>query len=397
MKWPRITFAESQRSRPDLTERGDNAISCSTSRKRAEQRLRDLDHNYEWRGPNKWRICDRMRKSDPKIAGLRSAQTLPLLRTEAQITGSEDKEKVEFVRKALLEDFPWRAFLQSVATYVDYGFAAFAVNWRIDDDDSARIDELRYLPPSSIRTENIHVSRGSIARIVQTPTTGAEQEVPGEYLLWFAHAKEGDDFTGRPILRAMHKPWFTKERLEVLLPVLVEKMGGVPVFTEQVPLSEEQRAVIDEMGESFVIGERQYIRKPSDVDFELVESHVNVADILEAIRYFDTQLTDVCQAQYLDLGVNQAGSRAYGTTLARHVLRRRAGAGLLHRRRAERPRRPHPPARRLQLPHRRRPAEAALRQRPAHRHPGAGAGAAGARPGRHARSTKRPGSSSAPR
>jgi len=316
VKWPRITLAESKRSRPDLTERGDNDVSCSSSRKLAEQRLRELDHNYEWRGSNKWRICDRMRKSDPKIAGLRSAQTLPLLRTEAQITGSEDEEKVEFVRKALLEDFPWRAFLQSVATYVDYGFAAFAVNWRIDGDESARIDELRYLPPSSIRTENIHVSRGSISRIVQTPITGAEQEVPGEYLLWFAHAKEGDNFTGRPILRAMHKPWFTKERLEVLLPVLVEKMGGVPVFTEQVPLSTEQRAVIDEMGESFVIGERQYIRKPSDVDFELVESHVDVADILEAIRYFDTQLTNVCQAQYLDLGVNQAGSRAYGTTLA---------------------------------------------------------------------------------
>lgn len=304
------------RSRPDTSERGDNGVSWASTRQQAEKRLRELDHNYDWRGSNKWRICDRMRKSDPKISGLRRAQTLPLLRVQAQISESEDEAKTEFVRKALLEDFPWRAFLQTVSTYVDYGFAAFAVNWRVDRDRKYRIAELRHMPCSSIATDDIFIERGAISRIVQKPETGGEFEVPGEYLLWFCHDKEGDDYTGRPILRAMHKPWFTKERLEVLLPILVEKMGGVPVFSEINPLSDAERAKIDAMGESFVLGERQYIRKPADVDFSLVSGAVNVADILEAIRYFDTQLTNVCQAQYLDLGVNQAGSRAYGTTLA---------------------------------------------------------------------------------
>lgn len=304
------------RSRPDTSERGDNGVSWASTRQQAEKRLRELDHNYDWRGANKWKICDRMRKSDPKIAGLRRAQTLPLLRVQAQITESEDAAKVEFVRKALLEDFPWRAFLQTVSTYVDYGFAAFAVNWRVDDDRKYRISELRHMPCSSIATDDIYVERGAISRIVQRPDSGGTFDIPGEYLLWFCHDKEGDDYTGRPILRAMHKPWFTKERLEVLLPILIEKMGGIPVFSEVNPLSDAERAKIDAMGESFVLGERQYIRKPADVDFSLVSGAVNVADILEAIRYFDTQLTNVCQAQYLDLGVNQAGSRAYGTTLA---------------------------------------------------------------------------------
>lgn len=315
MRLPRLSLAERKPS-PDVSERGDDGISYSTLRT-VERRLRDLDHNAEWRGSNKWRICDRMRKSDPKIAGLRSAQNLPLLRAEVTITESEDEDKIAFVRQALLEDFPWRSFLSDCLLSVDYGFSAFAVNWRHDPDGAYRIDELRYLPCHTITPENIFLKRGRIDHVIQTPTYGGTQQtITSEYLLWFAHQNEGAEYTGRPILRAMHKPWYMKERLEILLPILVEKMGGVPLIREVQVLTDAERSKLDEMAASFGIGERMFMRVPDSVEVSLMESKASVSDVLELIRYFDTQLTNVCQAQYLDLGTNQAGSRAYGSTLA---------------------------------------------------------------------------------
>lgn len=281
--------------------------------------MRSLDYAAEWTDSNKWRLIDRMRFSDPKIAGLRRAQNLPLLRASvaiepADVDSTSAVAKADLVRECLIDNFPWRSFVSDACLHLDFGFAPFEVCWRIDEG-RVRVDRLALRPPSSIATTNIFVSAGAISRVVQTPVTGGRYEIPGEKLLWFANDKEGDNFVGRSLLRPMHKPWYEKERLEILLPILAEKMGGVPVFTELVTQDETTRKALDDMGESFALGERQYIRKPADVDFALVASHVATGDLLEAIRYFDTQLTAVCQAQYLDLGTQQAGSRALGTTL----------------------------------------------------------------------------------
>jgi len=312
-----LSLAEGRKSAP-RGEIGDNSVSYARGTGKA-RRLLDTEYLWELRGQSAYTTYDKMRFSDPKIAGLRFAQNLPLLRAGASIEPSdaEDKdavEKAELVQRLLIDDFPWRAFVADTTLCMDYGFSCFEIVWRIEEGEARFRLALR--PSSSIYAEDIYITDGAIDRVVQRPKAGGSLEIPGDRLLWFCHSKEGDDFRGRSILRPMYKPWKLKQEVEVQLAVLIGKMGGVPVFTEHGTLDEDTQAMLDEAGESFGIAAGAFVRKPEDVDLELLASNAKVGEVLEAIKYWDTQLSGVAQAQVLDLGIGQMGSRALGTTLS---------------------------------------------------------------------------------
>lgn len=311
-----LSLAEGRR-RPDTRESGDSSVSYLTGSGKPRPLL-DTEYLWELRGSNAYRVFNRMRMSDPKVAGLRFAQSLPLLRASVVIEPADAKDKdavakAELVTRLLVDDFPWRAFLADTTLALDYGFAAFEIVWRIEDGE-ARC-RLAYRPSASIAANDIFIIDGKIDRVIQRPQGGGQCEIPGDRLLWFAHCKEGDDFRGRSILRPMYKPWKLKQEIEVQLAVLIGKMGGVPVFTEHGTLDAETQATLDEAGASFGIASGAFVRKPEDVDLELLASNAKVGEVLEAIKYWDSQLTSVAQAQVLDLGVNHTGSRALGTTM----------------------------------------------------------------------------------
>ena len=306
--------------RPDTSEIGDSGLGFQQGVGKP-RRLRETEYLFELRGTQAHRTYDRMRFSDPKIDGLRSAQNLPLLRAACTVQPCDPKDKdakakADFVEEALLRQFPWRAFVSDTMLALDFGFAPFEIIWKVREDGKVVVERLAFRPPASIWPQDIFIDKGSIDHVVQRPVTGGVYEIPGEKLIWFCHKKEGDDFRGRPILRPMYKPWKLKEELEVELAVLIGKMGGVPDIETVGSVSEEMAADLDAAGASFGIASGAYIRHTDDAKVTLLASNAKVAEVLEAIRYFDTQLSDVCMAQILDLGVNQAGSRALGTTLS---------------------------------------------------------------------------------
>ena len=321
-----LSLASGGQKHPDTSELGDSSVSYVSGTGKA-RRLLDTEYLWELKGSNAYRKYDQMRFSDPKIAGLRFAQNLPLLRASASIEPAEGgspnakgvienqdaADKAELVQRMLIEDFPWRAFVADTTLSKDYGFAAFEIVWRIEEGEARFRLALR--PASSIASEDIFITDGKIDHVIQRPVAGGQCEIPGERLLWFAHCKEGDDFRGRSILRPMYKPWRLKEELEVQLAVLIGKMGGVPVFTYERTLDAATHALLDEAGESFGIAAGAYLKIPEGVTAELMASNAKVAEVLDAIKYWDTELTSVAQAQVLDLGVGQVGSRALGTTM----------------------------------------------------------------------------------
>lgn len=303
--------------RPDTTEIGSNSVSYGTGPGTA-RRLLDSEYLWELRGYNAYRRYDQMRFSDPKIAGLRFAQVLPLLRAETHIDSvdAEDNEavaKADLVRRLLIDEYPWRAFLADTTLAEDYGYAPFEICW--DTSSGEARCRLAYRPPSSILTENIYVVGGAVDHITQTPIDGGERDIPGEKLVWFCHGKEGDDFTGRSILRPMYKPWRLKCEQEMQLAVNIGKASGVPIFTVPDTLTDEERASLAAAGENFGIAEGAFLIVPEGVEHDFVLGGAKVSEILEAIKYWDSQITEVAQAQVRDLGIGQVGSRALGTTL----------------------------------------------------------------------------------
>ena len=314
-------LAETKRPAADMQEAGDSGMgywgwtSPGTSR-----RIRDLEYLHDLQGMRAYPIYDRMRLSDPKVAGLRYATDLPLLKADVRIESADPKNShcndvKEAVEQALFDKMAnsWRSTLQEILLYRDYGFAPFEIIWNTDEG-KVGIDRLAFRPPGTIWW--IWGSNGRIDKVEQS-VFGHWLTIPGEKLMWFVNRREGENWRGRSILRPMHKPWYQKERLETLLLILIERMGGVPVFKEgnSVAADKKLQAKIDRIIAQFRMGESMGLRLPPDVEFELLPSQAKTSDIVRAIEYYDTQMSNVLLAQVLDLGKTATGSRALGMTM----------------------------------------------------------------------------------
>lgn len=311
----------------DTSEYGSNSVSYAAS-KDGPTRLIDPEYKWQLRGRQGGTMYRRMRWSDPHIWGLRQAQNLPMLQAQATmepapggvknaqgvVENPDAAAKAELAERLLLNDFPWRSFLQDSLLSLDYGFACFEIVWRIEDGEARCRLALR--PSSSILAEDIYVKDGAIDHVVQRPLDGGERTIPGEKLVWFAHQKEGDSFTGRSIMRPMYKPWSIKEELEIELAILVRKGGGVPdIETDDEP-DNETAAKLDDMGRRFGLTPDAFFRHTVETRVKLLAGNVNVGEVLDAIRERNSEITSVCQAQVFDLGTSNSGSRALGTTLS---------------------------------------------------------------------------------
>jgi len=321
-----LSLAETK-PRADTTEYGSNSVSYAAS-KDGPARLIDPEYKWQLRGRQGGTMYRRMRWSDPHIWGLRQAQNLAMLQAQATmepapggvknaqgvVENPDALAKAELADRLLLNEFPWRSFLQDSLLDIDYGFSCFEIVWRIENGEAKCRLALR--PSSSIWVENIYVKDGAIDHVVQNPIDGGERTIPGEKIVWFAHQKEGDSFTGRSIMRPMYKPWSIKEELEIELAILVRKGGGVPdIETDDEP-DNETAAKLDAMGRRFGLTPDAFFRHTVETRVSLLAGNVNVGDVLEAIKERNSEITSVCQAQVFDLGTSNAGSRALGTTLS---------------------------------------------------------------------------------
>jgi phage gp29-like protein len=319
-------------ARPDTKEIGDTghtyqAYLASTASSRAlAKRLRTLETNYQLYESKGYEIYDRMRRSDPKVAGLLRAIRLPLLGAQVRIEPSnpEDERAVEvadFVSDNLFHGLvdPWRDTLSQFLLYLAHGHAPFEVIWGIKDG-SVLIDRFAYRPPSTI--SDIYVSGGRIVGVHQRTTTGTDTDIPGEKLLWFVHDREGDDWRGTSLLRPMFKPWFAKEKLEILLLIAADRGNGTPVViqpeggwrTDETGASIKD--AVDAALAAFCTAESGYFDLPYGATFQLVTSNASISELQALKESFDRDMSNVAIAQVLDLGKTETGSRALGRTMA---------------------------------------------------------------------------------
>lgn len=325
--WPPLKLAPAATPAPPTEELGDTGTGYKAGSSATLKRLSRLgEYNYDLRGSSGIAVYDRMRFSDPKVAGLRRAQNLPLLSAGVRIEPADPddgraKEVAEFVTSVLLSEGrlacadPWVHNLRQFLLALDYGHAGFELVWALRDG-KAVIERFAYRPPATI--QDVYVERGRIDHVTQVADTGQEVEIPGEKLVWFCHEREGDDFFGRPLLRPMYKPWYNKEKAEVILLILLEKTGGIPYAREtaEASLTPTQKDSLDDALEAMHVSDRGYLRVPPGVDVSLLSGNIDLAEGLELVRYWDQQLSTVSQQQFLDLGQAPNGSRALSMNLS---------------------------------------------------------------------------------
>jgi len=301
--------------KPTTSEVGSSGITFgSVGRLQQQEYLPDLI------GPAAYRIYERMRRSDPKIVGLRRALDLPILRAHWDIVPSEDdnpraEEIADFVEENLFNhiDLPWPQMLAEILLYQDFGFAPFEKVWEIEDG-KVYLKRLGYLPPHTV--QEIYVVDRKVKSIDQFSNSKGLVNIPGDKLVWFVNRKEGDNYRGIPMLRSFYRPWFNKERAEILLLVMAERMGGWLKFITPDGATPADVSAAKQIGNDFRINETMYMVLPPRWDATVESSTgMTLADLQGFIRYCDEQIDAAALAQVLDLGTSSEGSRALGRTL----------------------------------------------------------------------------------
>jgi len=314
---------------PPRGEVGDtgHAYAASYGSRALARRLRVLEYNYELYDSLGVTVYNRMRYSDPKVAGLLRAIRLPILGAQVRIepVDPDDAHAVEvadFVSDNLLHGLAdgWRSTLYQFLLYLCHGFACFEMVWKLADGH-ALIDRFGYRPPETIGSGDIYVIDGRIDHVHQSTQTGVSVDIPGEKLVWFAHEREGDNWRGTSLLRPMFKPWWSKEKLEILLLIAAERMNGVPVAIAPpggwgVDASGDSLAsTVDAALAAFCQSETGYFDFPDGTTFQLVTGGASLSELRELRNAFDQDMSNVAIAQVLDLGKTETGSRALGRSL----------------------------------------------------------------------------------
>ena len=312
---PTIRAAEELPSKPSMGEVGASGMTFgSMGRLQQQEYLTDLV------GIKGYRIYERMRRSDPKIAGLRKALDTPIVHAAWDVEPADEKnarskEIAEFVEECLFDDMdrPWTEVLHEILLYQDFGFSAFEKVWKIEEG-KVKLRHLGYLPPRTIY--EIDVKNREISSIKQMTNDKGWVDIPGQKLLWFTNRKEGDDFRGIPLLRAMYRPWFNKERAEILLLVMAERMGGWLKFVSPDGATDADLAAAQQIGREFRINETMYMVLPPRWD-ATVESSTGMTlnDLQSFINYCDMQMDHCAMAQVLGMTSTENGSRALGRTM----------------------------------------------------------------------------------
>jgi hypothetical protein len=339
---PALELAEQPTpAQPDTQERGDTGqgytVGGSVKNKALAKRLHSLERNWELYERRGYELYDRMRYSDPKVAGLLRAMRLPIISAEPRIeaageadpkTGKKDPRAVEIAKAVEGNLFDglfggWRANAYMWLLYLAHGFAPFEICWEIRDG-KAWVDRLAYRPPATIRADDIYVLKGRIDHIQQTMVSGtAVDPISSEKLVWFVHEREGDDWCGHSLLRPMFKPWFGKEHLEVQLLIASDRGNGTPIATAPEtgwPVDAEtgvsQADEMDAALEAFCLSEKSYFNLPPGAKVEIMYPQVSVKELIDVKTSFDLDLTSVAIAEFRDLGKTSSGSYALSRTLA---------------------------------------------------------------------------------
>lgn len=296
--------------------------------------------------PRSVAVYDTMRRTDPQVASVLRAVTLPIRRTGWRIdpNGAAD-EVVQLVSEDLglpviggqdaptrrtRGRFSWKRHLFEALLMLPMGHSIFEQVYRIDEAGRARLRKLEWRPPSTISKVNV-ARDGGLVSIQQHGTMGAAgAEIEVSRLVAYVNEREGGNWLGRSLLRPAFKDWTIKDRLIRIQAQTVQRNGmGIPTYTaspvpEALATDAAIKAYIDaeiaaglKIAQELQAGENAGASIPNGASLGLEGVKGTLPDAGGPIRYHDEQIARAVLAHFLNLGGDKStGSYALGDTFA---------------------------------------------------------------------------------
>lgn len=289
--------------------------------------LDDTEYQPDLKFPASVKVYDRMRH-DSQCHGLMLGSTLPIRNYRWMIdpNGARDELVAELARQLNLpvkgeEDTPKgrrkRRFshdyhLQHALLALFYGFMMFEQVYDVVDL-RARLRKLSPRMPHNVRTILVDKKDGGLSGIKQR---SQDETIPVDALVAYVWEREGANWYGRSMLRALYKNWFIKDKLLRVDVLKHQRNGmGVPTLEATHPdvMPHQVRQGLKVM-QAWRAGDFSAAAFPYGVTGRLKGVEGVLPDTLASIKYHDEAMARAHLQMFLMLGQTETGSRALGQT-----------------------------------------------------------------------------------
>lgn len=266
---------------------------------------------------------------DTQITGVLDAYFLPMLEASWVINPKGCRDEVvelcagaygmdilgdndgpgPFVRRGI----QWHNHLRLALLSLVYGHMPFAFAGEIvGTPPRYRLNVLDERLPSTITNINVNED-GSLKEIYQF---GSKRPIPANQLLWYAHRREGANWTGQSMLRAAYPAWLIKHEMWRVMATSSRRFGmGVPAVEAPPGATEGQILEAQRLASAMRVGDQSGVGLPSGFTAKVIGMTGSVPDTLGWIRYLDQQIAQSVLASVLNLDASPNGSRALGDTM----------------------------------------------------------------------------------
>jgi hypothetical protein len=268
--------------------------------------------------------------NDPDVAAELREAKMPLLRADTSVEpASDDRRDVlmaEFISANLYqqetENFgaefwcqtPWPNRLRDALRFLENGFALFQRLYR-KQGRYIVIDKLKYLMPESIERWDFGPNDRFLGvwrnYVGSDGTSQAQEYVSAEELFIYTWDQEGSNILGKPLIRAMWKPYQFKTRMEKL--AAIDKMKtavGIPFFLNNKDDSPQDLLRGEQIAKMMRSGnfERLYAAIKEGQDFGWKEGGKETKGLPEWVDFFALQISKAGGAGLArQLGLGQEG------------------------------------------------------------------------------------------
>lgn len=267
--------------------------------------------------------------TEPALASCLAAMVLPIARGEWTIAADEDEvdeEIVDFVREEILENLKpdFRDVVRETArAMLSAGFHVCEPLYRKRPDGMIGIKALAPRPAWTFR--RILFDEDGVLEALEQQTTTPEGRyvvalLPAASVLVFTHEREGNDPTGRSMVRPIWRACRVKDHLQRLIAIRNEREAlGLPIGHYPVGATKDDIDRLEDALAQYRAHERSYMVLPEGFTVDLPEGKAGASD---ALRLDSAHLTVEIQSAFLQAwqSLGQSGSssggRAVGETQA---------------------------------------------------------------------------------
>lgn len=285
----------------------------------------DEEYLQSLKGQDAAETYDKMRRGDSRVAMCLAAVKNPIKAATWQIQPAgedEDQDKIaKHIQFMLFEDLgkPWKQLLSEILSCVEFGFSLFEKTHKAVIDHPVwgsynGLASLGFRSQKSIYTWNLDKQTGKILSVEQRAYGDLERSVyiPGESLVRFTIAQEGDNYEGISMLRACYGPYYRKQVYLKLMAIGIER-NAVPTPRVKYPEGAENEATHTALKrnlEALTSHQRNYIMYPEKYEIEFGSVEFSAKEVKEAIQFENEEMSHSFLQNFLLLGSggNSGGS-----------------------------------------------------------------------------------------